>query len=76
MFGFDRDEDGSEERFRERPVLWEESRHGALYHYAWWIVHNLIAHPLIAVLPLRPLFRFHDWTSHHMHNKKTPRGSS
>jgi hypothetical protein len=32
-------------------------------HYGWWLVHNLIAHILIGILPIEPFFEFHDWTS-------------
>jgi hypothetical protein len=64
IVGFDKPEDGSEDRYAERrkQVPW-------LSHTIWWFVHNAIAHPLIAVLPIRPLFRFHDWTSHKMHGE-------
>ncbi len=72
MFNFEEDEDGSEERYKERPVLWEEAKHGAIYHYCWWLIHNLISHPLIGLFPVKPFFRLHDWTSHHMHNRKGP----
>lgn len=29
----------------------------------WWVLHNCVAHPLIGVLPFKPLFQFHDWTA-------------
>ncbi len=32
-------------------------------HYGWWLVHNLVAHILIGILPIKPFFDFHDWTS-------------
>lgn len=32
-------------------------------HYAWWIIHNCIAHLAIGLLPHRLTFQFHDWTS-------------
>ena len=32
-------------------------------HYAWWLIHNLVAHPAIGVLPIKASFDFHDWTS-------------
>lgn len=70
MFGFDQPEDGSEERYKDRWDLWEGTRFGILFHYSWWLIHNLVAHPLIAVFPFKPLFDFHDWTSHRMHNKR------
>ena len=60
--GFDRPEDGSQKRYIERRKVrpW-----GA--HTFWWVLHNAVAHPLIAFLPFTPLFRFHDWTSRRMH---------
>jgi hypothetical protein len=79
MFGFDRPEDGSEERFHDRVRNWENGVPTAIpvsapkespsrrlplaQHYAWWLVHNLIAHPMIGVAPVKVSFRFHDWTS-------------
>ena len=64
IVGFDRPEDGSEDRYLAR-------RHARpwLSHTAWWWVHNAIAHPLIAFLPFRACFRFHDWTSRRMHGR-------
>jgi len=32
------------------------------FHF-WWLLHNLVAHPLLAVAPTRRLVDFHDWTS-------------
>lgn len=82
MFGFDRPEDGSEERFKRRRLRWRvfgvqmdrylgpaemPRRHTTrLRHYVWWIIHNCVAHFLIGVCPLRAFFKFHDWTSHKM----------
>jgi hypothetical protein len=46
------DETGSQDRFlTHRPPM------------GWWLVHNLIAHPLIGLLPFTSTFKFHDWTS-------------
>ncbi|MFN0252809.1 MAG: hypothetical protein ACKV2T_38395 [Kofleriaceae bacterium] len=60
--GFERPEPGSRERYEERRRARPWSA-----HTFWWIVHNAIAHPLIAFVPRRPMFRFHDWTSYKMH---------
>jgi len=62
--GFNEPEDGSRERYRERraSIPWAQ-------HTAWWVVHNVIAHPLIGVLPVGPAFAFHDWTSRKMHGR-------
>jgi hypothetical protein len=66
--GFGAPEDGSGERYAMR----RETRPW-LAHTAWWLVHNCIAHPLIGVLPRRPAFRFHDWTSRKMHGERSVR---
>lgn len=39
-------------------------------HYLWWVVHNAVAHPLIAVAPVKPLFDFHDYTSDKINGKR------
>jgi hypothetical protein len=87
MFGFDKPEDGSEDRFHERMQNWKEGtpekvsvvepkveetysapkivrRIPLVQHYFWWMIHNLVAHPMIGLLPIKVSFRFHDWTSH------------
>lgn len=72
MFGFeDNDHGGNDadegsawrfaqrvEKFKMKGVMLPRTE-----HYAWWIAHNAIAHPLLAIFPLKPSFRFHDWTS-------------
>jgi hypothetical protein len=62
--GFDGPEDGSQARYGKR-------RAGRPWtaHTFWWVVHNAVAHPLIAVLPIKPLFSFHDWSSRKMHGR-------
>ena len=62
--GFGEPEDGAEQRYRERAASrpW-------VAHAVWWWVHNVIAHPLIGIAPLRSAFRFHDWTSRKMHGR-------
>lgn len=35
----------------------------------WWLVHNVPAHLLIAFLPFKQSFVFHDWTSMRLHNE-------
>ena len=65
--GFERPEPGAQERYDERRKTQPWSA-----HTFWWIVHNAVAHPLIALIPRKPLFRFHDWTSYKMHGKRRP----
>ena len=62
IVGFDRPEDGSAERYAARRAVRPWSAHAF-----WWVVHNAVAHPLIAFVPRRLCFRFHDWTSRRMH---------
>lgn len=71
MFGFDVDEDGSEERFATDIVAYDADQRPRAVLFAWWLLHNLVAHPLIGVLPLKPFFSFHDWTSRRMHLRPT-----
>lgn len=61
---FSRPEDGSQQRYEHRRTVvpWHT-------HSLWWFVHNAIAHPLIAVLPIEKTFEFHDWTSRKMHGR-------
>ncbi len=49
-------EDGSKKRF---DTIFKN-------HYGWWIIHNLIAHPLIGLFPNKQCFDFHDYTSRKM----------
>jgi len=50
-------------RFGWRIEKWKAATGSALPHHLWWFVHNCIAHPMIGVLPVRPTFAFHDYTS-------------
>src|SRR5688500_5368894 len=65
--GFERPEPGAHERYDQR----RKTRPWTA-HTFWWVVHNAVAHPLIAVIPRKPFFRFHDWTSYKMHGKRRP----
>lgn len=63
MFGFDRPEDGSAQRFVERIDRFRDLKRSTAIHHFWWLVHNCVAHPMIGLAPIKPSFRFHDWTS-------------
>lgn len=68
MFGFSMDEmetTGSAERFPMRVEKFRKNKKvlPVLQHYFWWFVHNNITHFLIGILPFKPFFKFHDWTS-------------
>lgn len=75
-FGFTEPEDGSERRFIfsqvkqgvKPPWMKQSVVPWARYRF-WWLLHNAIAHPLIAIMPRRTFFRFHDYTSRRMHGK-------
>lgn len=68
----------SYERFHERIEHFVERRAlsgrktvlPALTHHLWWFVHNAVAHPLIAIAPIKPLFDFHDYTSDKINGKR------
>lgn len=67
MFDFDGPEDGSADRFAEDQKVWEDHPAGKIKHLGWWLIHNVIAHPLIGVLPVHFALQFHDYTSRQMH---------
>jgi hypothetical protein len=62
----------SEHRYRRRLTRWTDGLAGLprlaarLRHHGWWLAHNLLAHPLLALAPLRPSVALHDWTSHRL----------
>lgn len=62
--GFDRPEDGSAQRYVAR-----RSARPWVAHTFWWVVHNAVSHLLIGLVPIKPFFRFHDWTSRKMHGR-------
>jgi hypothetical protein len=55
----------SYERFRYRTEAWRLRAKGLnqVRHMSWWLLHNCVIHPLIGVLPIKPLFDLHDWSS-------------
>jgi len=64
-FGFKKPEDGSGQRYADRRAKTPWAK-----HTFWWVVHNAVAHMLIAFVPIRPFFKFHDWTSRRMHGQR------
>lgn len=78
-FGFNAPEDGSAIRYDD-----DLQRHLAVFAIDgakavvpwinfrfWWFLHNCVAHVAIGILPIRAMFRFHDFTSRRMHGVKT-----
>jgi hypothetical protein len=68
MFGFlyrEMEMSGSADRFPKRIKKFRkaEKRFPILQHYFWWVMHNCITHFLIGIVPIKPFFQFHDWTS-------------
>jgi hypothetical protein len=43
--------------------------YGVVVHGFWWVIHNAVAHPLIAFFPLKLFFKFHDHTSNKINLK-------
>jgi len=52
------DDQGSKGRYAER-------RHVVppLRLLPYWVLHNVVARPLIGLAPIKPFFDFHDWTA-------------
>ncbi|WAS99432.1 hypothetical protein [Nannocystis punicea] len=59
----------AEDRYHQRIARWTGSRTGGarlaarLGHQGWWLLHNAVAHPLLALTRGRAAVAFHDWTS-------------
>lgn len=59
----------SQGRYHQRIALWTAGRErlarvaASLEHRAWWLLHNLVAHPLLAVVQRPRTVALHDWTS-------------
>lgn len=56
-------------RYDQRLVRWTAGREGLARwaaraeHRAWWLAHNLVVHPLLALVQARWAVALHDWTS-------------
>ena len=62
----------SDNRYAHRLAIWKMSgvSFPGLRHHGWWLLHNLVAHPLLGVLTGPWFVWFHDWTSQHL-NRRT-----
>lgn len=57
-------EGSSYERFYHRLGRFKQNRSFPRFqHGFWWILHNCVAHIGIGLVPIKPCFDFHDWTS-------------
>lgn len=68
MFGFEPLEAkrlGSAGRYEKRIEKFRAAgaKFPRLQHFAWWLLHNLVAHGLLGLFPCRWTFAFHDWSS-------------
>jgi hypothetical protein len=63
--GLDTGKGGAAKRYKARiPKFVEDGRPlPKLRHHALWLLHNLVAHPLLAVLPNARIVAFHERTS-------------
>lgn len=53
-------------RYLDRRIIWYSIIRNWTWwprHYFWWLIHNVVAHLLIAFIPIKIFFKFHDWTS-------------
>lgn len=59
-------------RYAHRRRAWQ-NKHRVLpgvRHHAWWLLHNCLSHPVLAVKPSPRAVWFHDWTSQHLNQRK------
>jgi hypothetical protein len=60
-------------RFHDRIATFRQKNKNVLVHHFWWFVHNCISHPAIGILPIKPTFQFHDYTSDKINSKEGKR---
>ena len=48
---------------KEGAATYERRRFWRVRHGFWWVFHNVFVHPLLGILPIKPMFRLHDWAS-------------
>jgi hypothetical protein len=59
-------------RYTRRQMIWKE-RHRVLpltRHHAWWLLHNMVSHPILGVWPSKRAIWFHDYTSQHLNLRR------
>lgn len=71
----------AEGRYHQRLARWIDRDGGVarlsgrLAHHSWWLLHNLVAHPLLALAAIRWTIALHDWTSRRL-NRDESQGPS
>jgi hypothetical protein len=65
----------AEGRYRRRVLDWIGPSRGLarvgerLGHHGWWLLHNLVAHPLLGLAVNHRSVALHDWTSRRLHRQ-------
>lgn len=71
----------AEGRYRLRVARWTADRAGLdrlaarLGHRGWWLLHNLVVHPLLGLAQGRLPLRLHDWTGRRLDRDDAPRAA-
>lgn len=64
-------------RYAHRLDVWKES--GVLFprtrYHGWWLIHNVVSHPLLGVSHGPRVVWFHDWTSQYLNRRPRLRPS-
>jgi hypothetical protein len=65
-------------RYARRREAWQRHhRHLPLVrHHGWWLLHNVVTHPLLGIVPWGGFILFHDWTSMHLNHHPAIRPST
>lgn len=68
---------GAGARYHRRIKVWRDQGRISprLRHHFWWLLHNLLSHPLLGVYPFLWCIWLHDWTSMHLNCRTTMRPS-
>lgn len=70
-------DNGSGYRYTRRIPIWVGTAKlfPRLRHHGWWLLHNVVSHPILGVWVSQHTVWFHDWTSMHLNCRSTIRPS-
>ena len=68
---------GAANRYKKRQGWWKKTgkKFPLVRHHFWWVLHNVVSHPLLGLFPTKSMVWFHDWTSQHLNVRKGIRPS-
>lgn len=51
-----------EQQYNARSVAWGSGLVARVKFKLWWLLHNCVFHPLVGLVPVKRVFKLHDWS--------------